>query len=68
MKPHRIRMTNDLVINYGLYQHLQVFVIKTFEKDTKILILWFLLLYFSVHLGPVPRTCQDSTPMIMLTF
>lgn len=26
MKPHRIRMTNDLVINYGLYQHLQVFV------------------------------------------
>ena len=26
MKPHRIRMTNDLVINYGLYQHLQVYV------------------------------------------
>jgi hypothetical protein len=26
MKPHRVRMTNDLVVNYGLYQHLKVYV------------------------------------------
>jgi histone deacetylase 1/2 len=26
MKPHRIRMTNNLIINYGLYQHLTVYV------------------------------------------
>ena len=25
MKPHRIRMTNSLLVNYGLYKHLSVF-------------------------------------------
>ncbi|KAI9140234.1 hypothetical protein BKA69DRAFT_1029623 [Paraphysoderma sedebokerense] len=25
MKPHRIRMTNSLVVNYGLYKHLDVY-------------------------------------------
>jgi histone deacetylase 1/2 len=25
MKPHRIRMTNSLLVNYGLYKHLNVF-------------------------------------------
>lgn len=26
MKPHRIRMTHNLLVNYGLYKRLQVFV------------------------------------------
>lgn len=26
MKPQRIRMTHQLIMGYGLYQHLQVFV------------------------------------------
>jgi len=25
MKPHRVRMTHNLVVNYGLYRHLEVF-------------------------------------------
>ena len=27
MKPHRIRMTNNLLINYGLYKQLQIYVL-----------------------------------------
>ena len=26
MKPHRIRMTHNLLINYGLYQKMQIYV------------------------------------------
>lgn len=26
MKPHRIRMTHNLLVNYGVYKKLQVFV------------------------------------------
>ncbi len=26
MKPHRIRMTHNLIVNYGLYKKLEVFV------------------------------------------
>lgn len=26
MKPHRIRMTHNLLVNYGVYKHLQTFV------------------------------------------
>lgn len=26
MKPHRIRMTHNLLLNYGLYKKMQVFV------------------------------------------
>ena len=30
MKPHRMRMTNELIIEYGLAEHLDVFVSNTF--------------------------------------
>lgn len=26
MKPHRIRMVHSLLVNYGLYRHLQLYV------------------------------------------
>lgn len=26
MKPHRIRMTHNLLINYGLYEKMEIFV------------------------------------------
>ena len=26
MKPHRIKMTHNLLLNYGLYKHLEVYV------------------------------------------
>lgn len=26
MKPHRIRMTHDLLLNYGLYKKMQIYV------------------------------------------
>lgn len=30
MKPHRIRMTHSLLVNYGIHKDLQVYVIKPF--------------------------------------
>ena len=30
MKPHRMRMTNELIVEYGLAEHLDVFVSNTF--------------------------------------
>ena len=27
MKPHRIRMANNLLVNYGLYKHMSIYVI-----------------------------------------
>uniref|UniRef100_A0AC35TI02 Histone deacetylase n=1 Tax=Rhabditophanes sp. KR3021 TaxID=114890 RepID=A0AC35TI02_9BILA len=37
MKPHRIRMTHNLVLNYGLYRKMEVYrpVVATFEEMTK---------------------------------
>lgn len=26
MKPHRIRMVHNLLVNYGVYRHLQIYV------------------------------------------
>jgi len=26
MKPHRIRMTHNLLLNYGLYHHMEIYV------------------------------------------
>lgn len=30
MKPHRIRMTHHLLLNYGIYRNLEVYVRLTF--------------------------------------
>lgn len=37
MKPHRIRMTHNLVINYGLYKHMEINrpTPATFKEMTK---------------------------------
>ncbi|KIH63810.1 hypothetical protein ANCDUO_05888, partial [Ancylostoma duodenale] len=37
MKPHRIRMTHNLLLNYGLYRKLEVYrpTPATFEEMTK---------------------------------
>ena len=37
MKPHRIRMTHNLLLNYGLYQHMEIYRPNraTFEDITK---------------------------------
>lgn len=29
MKPHRIRMTHNLLLNYGLYRKMEIYVSKT---------------------------------------
>jgi acetoin utilization deacetylase AcuC-like enzyme len=34
MKPHRIRMTHNLILNYGLYRKMEVYVCK--KKRLKI--------------------------------
>lgn len=31
MKPHRIRMTHNLLLNYGLYKKMQIYVSFSFE-------------------------------------
>ncbi|ORZ41039.1 histone deacetylase 1/2 [Catenaria anguillulae PL171] len=33
MKPHRIRMTHSLIMNYGLYKHMQVYRPKPATRD-----------------------------------
>ena len=33
MKPHRVRMAHHLIVNYGLYQHLEVFQPQLISKD-----------------------------------
>ena len=32
MKPHRIRMTHNLILNYGLYRKMEVYVRAAREK------------------------------------
>ena len=32
MKPHRIRMTHNLLVNYGLYQHMKIYVRLQYPK------------------------------------
>lgn len=33
MKPHRVRMTHDLIVTYGLYRHCDVFRPELLDKD-----------------------------------
>lgn len=47
MKPHRIRMTNDLIVNYGLYQHLQVYVRMDCPLAFPFILIFYLYLNFS---------------------
>jgi len=42
MKPHRIRMTHNLILNYGLYRKMEVYVIYS----KKIFFFNFFLNYF----------------------
>ena len=34
MKPHRIRMTHNLILNYGLYRKMEVYVSVVRTKET----------------------------------
>jgi histone deacetylase 1/2 len=33
MKPHRIRMTHNLILNYGLYRKMEVYVSRKNSKE-----------------------------------
>jgi len=35
MKPHRIRMTHNLLLNYGLYRKMEIYVSARFQIFTK---------------------------------
>lgn len=35
MKPHRIKMTHNLLLNYGLYKHMEVYVSKKFKDENR---------------------------------
>lgn len=50
MKPNRIRMTHHLLLNYGIYRHMKIFVIKNIKK--------FLQKIFQ---RPFPASFEDMT-------
>lgn len=60
MKPHRIRMTHNLLINYGLYQKMQIYV--RVSKVVRSLIL------LSVRPAAATKRLLSSTPMNTSTF
>lgn len=33
MKPHRIRMTHNLLLNYGLYRKMEIYVCESYSLD-----------------------------------
>ena len=35
MKPHRIRMAHSLIMNYGLYKHMEIYVGALLSKKKK---------------------------------
>jgi histone deacetylase 1/2 len=37
MKPHRIRMTHNLLLNYGLYRKMEIYVSLEFRDDVPLL-------------------------------
>lgn len=39
MKPHRIRMTHNLLLNYGLYRKMEIYVSHIFYFTVHILIM-----------------------------
>lgn len=44
MRPHRIRMCHGLVMNYGLYKKMEIYV--SFLKDESLIIFVFIALLF----------------------
>ena len=46
MKPHRMRMTHNLLINYGLYQQMQIYVRAQLD--------------YPAHLSKRPPRCGDK--------
>uniref|UniRef100_A0A8C6P3G5 Histone deacetylase 1 n=1 Tax=Nothobranchius furzeri TaxID=105023 RepID=A0A8C6P3G5_NOTFU len=48
MKPHRIRMTHNLLLNYGLYRKMEIYVCEMKQRRFKMLILCF---FFAVNVG-----------------
>lgn len=45
MKPHRIRMTHNLLLNYGLYRKMEIYVSKICKKKKNVLYDLFSLLF-----------------------
>lgn len=45
MKPHRIRMTHNLLLNYGLYRKMEIYV-----RNSSLLLYTFLFFFFSCFL------------------
>ena len=51
MKPHRIRMTHNLLLNYGVYQLMEIYVRRTLK----------VMVMTSVHSVRQNKTWNDST-------
>jgi hypothetical protein len=60
MKPHRIRMTHSLVMNYGLYKNMEIYVRITCRTTARAFELYLLTTLlacqtcFSIRNDPIP--------------
>lgn len=70
MKPHRIRMTHNLLLNYGLYRKMEIYVNNfSFEKNFFFqMSVWFLIGFIqicSVHIKPPRMKWPNSIQTII---
>uniref|UniRef100_A0A674DII4 Histone deacetylase 1 n=1 Tax=Salmo trutta TaxID=8032 RepID=A0A674DII4_SALTR len=56
MKPHRIRMTHNLLLNYGLYRKMEIYVSTTATGDL------YTLLFFLTNILLVTHTFKKNNP------
>lgn len=61
MKPHRIRMTHNLLLNYGLYRKMEIFVSITWKSISAVIIENDLIKYLIIFQRPHKATADEMT-------
>ena len=64
MKPHRLSLTHSLVLNYGLYQKMEVILMFLIGQ----FVIVYIPIRYIVHTVPLYTTCVDSILRIISTF
>lgn len=72
MKPHRIRMTHNLLLNYGLYRKMEIYVcwisvtvfLSSISDPFLVCLGYWFVICFSVHTKPAERRWPSITAMI----
>lgn len=68
MKPHRIRMTHNLLLNYGLYRKMEIYVSMWFSSWPTDSNHSSLLLWVRTHVHTRTHTCILQVPELVLPF